>query len=251
MFFGYTGTTIPFAINYSSGQNTYVSTFQKCYALTALPTINFNNASASSLQYFNLYFKGCWAITTIPNGTFSTYDFTAMNNATVVVGQYMFGDCHSLTHIDSGLLPNLYCKRASNGVWRGLFENCWALTDILDLGLFHPNFTSSNNMFDSTFSNCKSLSRLTFAANGAARNYSNQIIDLTTYVGYTSDVADSVYNHTSAVETINSLPDCSAVSSPSSPTNQIKFKAGSGANTVGGSISDLTAAEIEVATNKG
>lgn len=144
-----------------------------------------------------------------------------------------------------------------------MFNGCYCLQRINNLGMFHPTQTVSRNiMGTNVFANCNSLTSLTFAANGAARNYSNQVIDLSGAVGFYlvdsgypstggSTLADSVYNHASAVETINSLPDCSAVSSPSAPTNVIKFNAGAGANTAGGNISDLTAAEIAVATNKG
>ena len=61
----------------------------------------------------------------------------------------------------------------------------------------------------------------------------------------------SRYNHTSAVETINSLPDCSAYCAETNSTNTIKFKKYSGALTDGGGINTLTAEEIAVATNKG
>ena len=61
----------------------------------------------------------------------------------------------------------------------------------------------------------------------------------------------SRYNHTSAVETINSLPDCSAYCAEINRTNTIKFKKYSGALTDGGGIDTLTAEEIAVATNKG
>lgn len=61
----------------------------------------------------------------------------------------------------------------------------------------------------------------------------------------------SRYNHTSAVETINSLPDCSAYCAETNKTNTIKFKKYSGALTDGGGINTLTAEEIAVATNKG
>ena len=56
----------------------------------------------------------------------------------------------------------------------------------------------------------------------------------------------SRYNHNSAVETINSLPDCSAYG-----TNTIKFKGAAGSATDGGAINTLTAEEIAVATAKG
>lgn len=61
----------------------------------------------------------------------------------------------------------------------------------------------------------------------------------------------SRYNHTSAVETINSLPDCSAYCTETGNTNTIVFKKYSGALTDGGGINTLTEEEIAVATNKG
>lgn len=67
------------------------------------------------------------------------------------------------------------------------------------------------------------------------------------YIG----VLYSRYNHTSAVETINSLPDCSAYCAETNSTNTITFKKYSGALTDGGGINTLTAEEIAVATNKG
>lgn len=54
------------------------------------------------------------------------------------------------------------------------------------------------------------------------------------------------YNHDSAVETINSLPDCSATG-----TNTIKFRGANGSATDGGAINTLTEEEIAVATAKG
>lgn len=62
-----------------------------------------------------------------------------------------------------------------------------------------------------------------------------------------SNVANySRYNHDSAVNTINSLPDTSVTG-----TNTIKFKGDSGALTDGGAINTLTEEEIAVATAKG
>jgi hypothetical protein len=56
----------------------------------------------------------------------------------------------------------------------------------------------------------------------------------------------SRYNHDSAVETINSLPDVSAGSG-----NTIKFEGAAGSLTDGGAINTLTEEEIAVATAKG
>lgn len=81
------------------------------------------------------------------------------------------------------------------------------------------------------------------------------VVDATTYNQmknnpnwWSASLAYSRYNHTSAVETINTLPDTSAVANSG---NTISFKAGSGNSTDGGGIDDLTSAEIAVATAKG
>jgi hypothetical protein len=63
---------------------------------------------------------------------------------------------------------------------------------------------------------------------------------------WTWDINYSRYNHDSAVNTINSLPDTSAYG-----TNIIKFKGASGALTDGGAINTLTEEEIAVAAAKG
>ena len=85
-----------------------------------------------------------------------------------------------------------------------------------------------------------------------------RVVDATTYEAlknnpnwWTSDVAYSRYNHDSAVETINSLPDTSAYLASNGGTNTIKFLGASGSATDGGAINTLTAEEIAVATAKG
>ena len=82
----------------------------------------------------------------------------------------------------------------------------------------------------------------------------NKVIDTATYEAYkgdkyywTTDINYSRYNHDSAVNTINSLPDCSATGG----TNTIKFKGQSGALTDAGAINTLTEEEIAVASAKG
>lgn len=68
---------------------------------------------------------------------------------------------------------------------------------------------------------------------------------------FTTDVNYSRYNHDSAVNTINSLPDTSAYLATAGGTNTIKFTGQSGVLTDGGAINTLTEAEIAVATAKG
>ena len=61
----------------------------------------------------------------------------------------------------------------------------------------------------------------------------------------------SRYNHDSAVETINTLPDTSAYLATAGGTNTVKFMGYSGALTDGGAINTLTEEEIAVAAAKG
>lgn len=63
---------------------------------------------------------------------------------------------------------------------------------------------------------------------------------------FTQKVEYSRYNHDSAVNTINSLPDVSAGTG-----NTIKFKGEAGSATDGGAINTLTEEEIAVASAKG
>lgn len=64
---------------------------------------------------------------------------------------------------------------------------------------------------------------------------------------FTLDAAYSRYNHASAVNTINSLPDTTS----GGGVNTIKFLGASGSATDGGAINTLTEEEIAVATAKG
>ena len=68
---------------------------------------------------------------------------------------------------------------------------------------------------------------------------------------WTTDVAYSRYNHDSAVETINSLPDTSEYLAANGGTNTIRFEGAAGSKTDGGAINTLTEEEIAVATAKG
>ena len=268
-FAGNLATTIPFAINVKANQQNLSirEMFSGCSNLTTLPTINWNNAVLTSSAALGRLFADSPYLVSIPD-FFDGLDLSTWHNTTSNTINWFNGDARLKT-ISPNLLAEMYTKTTSNQAWRQAFYGCHCLEEIHNLGLFHPDFTCSSNIVSNgsyiMFNlNC-SLRSLTFDADGAARNYSNQDIDLTHYVGYANNsyyndnfgatggtsLEDSVYNHASAVETINSLPDCSAVSPPSAPTNTIKFKAGAGANTAGGDISDLTAEEIAVATNKG
>lgn len=70
---------------------------------------------------------------------------------------------------------------------------------------------------------------------------------------YTMSMYYSRYNKTSAVNTINSLPNCSEYLNSDSTlkANTIKFKGNAGRDTDGGAINTMTEEQIAVATAKG
>jgi hypothetical protein len=158
----------------------------------------------------------------------------------------------------------------------------------LPIGERTRNWTS--NGFNSTFLNCRRLKEMTFALQEDGTPYivpwKTQTIDLTSagsggtktdFTGYNSgitadkqvtddatyqalkndpdwftlDINYSRYNHNSAVNTINSLPDTSAYLATAGGTNTIKFLGAAGSKTDGGAINTLTAEEIAVAAAKG
>jgi hypothetical protein len=149
----------------------------------------------------------------------------------------------------------------------------------------------TSNMFNSTFSGCSRISRFTFETNldgsPMIADWKNQLIEFKSHIGYVAgasyvceynsgitadkEVRDDAtyqalkndpdwfatfpewcrYNHDSAVETINSLPDTSAFLAAKGGTNTIKFIGNLGSKTDGGAINTLTEEEIAVATAKG
>lgn len=164
-----------------------------------------------------------------------------------------------------------------------LFTRCYALDEVV--GLYPHAGTWTSNMFENTFNYCSRLKDFTFELNENGqpyvRNWSNQTIDLTHNVGksdlnyirgYNSGITEDKlvnsletyealkndpdwfcssyswcrYGRSAAVNTINSLPDCSQGSG-----NIIKFFKTSGASIPGEYINELTEEEIAVATAKG
>lgn len=166
----------------------------------------------------------------------------------------------------------------------------YALDKVTNLPTIRVGGARTSNAFSSTFSNCFRLSELMFKTDNGTPysvNWKAQTIDLSSWVGYTGnayqvcdynagitvdkEVNDDIsyqalkndpdwfatniaycrYNHDSAVNTINSLPDTSAYLATAGGTNTIKFNGMSGEKTDGGAINTLTAEEIAVATAKG
>lgn len=111
------------------------------------------------------------------------------------------------------------------------------------------------NMFWETFNETYAVSSIKFYVIDEVSDvkWSKQVISLQNGSGWvgSNNYQNSEYNHASAVETINSLPDTSAYLATAGGTNTIVFKGEAGSATDGGAINTMTEEEIAVATAKG
>ena len=249
MFYGSTLTEIPAITFNGTSDSSAMGMFMQCYNLTTFPTLATKKSGKENLDCVNM-FNSCKKLVELPNNTYFSSVFAtgafAGNNYSF---SGMFQNCQALTKLsdlsifDRKIRAKQYSTDTNQGNYLNLFNNCQSLQELSNFPLRNSGSTYDINMFTETFYKTYSLRKLTFSATGSF-SWSNQVIDLST-AGYSNSVADSVYNHNSAVETLNSLPTVSGSS------NYIKFKNGAGSATSGGSISDLTAEEIAVATAKG
>jgi hypothetical protein len=228
----------------------YFDSFDWSYASTMTSTYS---------GYTNSIFNNCWSLREVPLNWLKNTN----KNIASASGTYLYS----------------------------MLSGCYSLDEALDIPLIYNTKAYTSNFFVSTFTRCSHLKRLTFALNEdhtpVVLKWKGQTIDLSIEVGYgtntanflsynggfttakrvynddtyqtlkndpdywTVDTAYSRYNHDSAVETINSLPDTSAYLATAGGTNTVKFKGNAGSKTDGGAINTLTEEEIAVATNKG
>ena len=278
-------TTIPFSINCDSTVN-YISCdsmFYGCAQLTTLPEITIKPSSVSSMFY------NCAYLREIPDSYSETFDFTYLNSHNNA-NRFTFVGCYSLRKIPSGFLKKIYnlSTAAYQLIYYSSFGNCFSLDEIVGLPVAPAEI--SNNAFYDTFKDCSRAKNIIFDTNedGTAKTaqWKEQIINMDT-VGvadgsffileynsgitankevkndatyatlkndpdwFTLKVAYSRYNKTSAIATINSLPDTSAYIAANGGTNTIKFKGEAGSATDGGAIDTMTEEQIAVATAKG
>lgn len=176
-------------------------------------------------------------------------------------------------------------------VYSSFFSNCFGLDEINNILIFGGDSTSNsfsqtflycrrlkNVTFETNEDGTPKVARwkgqtidLTFQVGYAPNGYQSyflnynsgitadkEVKDDATYQALKNDAdwfatneAYSRYNHDSAVNTINSLPDTSAYLASAGGTNTIKFQGKLGSATDGGAINTLTEEEIAVAAAKG
>lgn len=213
---------------------------------------------------------------------FSTWDLSKLNNR-----QYMFESCILLETIDLSIFEQTQWNKYNYYYgYEGLISGCRSLKKAF-IGL--PTINDEVNLTSNRFSGIVGIyndrlrhfqfkkkseqmrmsgqvlefskvgysdtDRYNYPPNGTLNNL---IKDDTTYQklkndpdAWTAKPEYAFYNHDSAVETINSLPDTSAFLTEKGGTNTIKFTGKAGSKTDGGAINTMTAEEIAVAAAKG
>ena len=235
--------------------------FNYCYKLRYLPefvNLNLSDMHGQTYASFNDMFNSCYSLREMPED-FLKQLYGAMTSTSYTLFNYGFNHCYVLDEI-RGLNPQT--GTITSNAFYGTFNYCSRVKDIIfatqddgtpytvnwksqtiDLGIDYIGYAYSNSNI------------LNFNSGITA---DKEVIDDTTYQAlknnpdwWTKNVAYSRYNHDSAVNTINSLPDTSAFLATNGGTNTIKFKGAAGSATDGGAINTLTAEEIAVATAKG
>lgn len=220
--------------------------------------------------YVSSIFSHCHALRKIPR-TFSTTFHKKPISRYLKAPQYWgFNTCYSLDElvdfpvVDTRKHDNPYTSNSFDGA----FNDCERLKR-LTFKLEEQSHTEGNEtitVYSPTTAYWKNqtidLASTQIGFGGGCASYNptftadNRVIDDATYQAlkdtedwWTTNVAYSRYNHNSAVETINSLPQIP--SDYTDAVNTIKFKGASGSATDGGAINTLTQEEIAVATAKG
>ena len=275
---GATGTAIPMS-----------AMFQSCNGLEEFPDIR--DCNVEELDYFlsSCHRLRELPLSFIENNNFDLFLNSTTEYGGNMTS--MYSNCYSLRRIPIEWLRihNPFSATYYSIFYDG-FDSCRTLDELEGVPCYEKA-TWTSNAFSNTFRQCFRLARMNFTTNedGTPKivKWKNQTVNLSFYIGYVSnatqitstnsgitadkevkddatyqalkddpdwfstDINYSRYNHDSAVNTINSLPDTSAYLASAGGTNTIKFKGASGALTDGGAINTLTEEEIAVATAKG
>ena len=198
-------------------------------------------------------FYGLYSLRKLPNTTpFVSYGNSPYNS--------MYGDmCQNCYTLDE--ITNLTIESGpyTSNCFANIVYNCCRLKEFTfatqdDGTPYTANWKNQTLTFTNSVGNGTSSLFKNYILNyNSGITADKEVIDDATYQAlkndpdwFTIETFYSRYNHDSAVNTINSLPDTSAYG-----TNTIKFVGDAGKLTDGGAINTLTEEEIAVATAKG
>lgn len=238
------------------------SMFYQCNKLRYLPefeNLNMNRVYTYSYASMRSMFNQCYSLRSIPED-FLKQLYTPLASQSYYTVFSSFGWMYALDEL-RGVNPQ------TGPMISNMFESTWCtlgfrLKDIIfavqdDGTPYSVKWKSQTISLTNGVGYCSSSeSHITGYNSGITAD--KKVTDDATYQAlkddpdwWTTELAYSRYNHDSAVNTINSLPDTSAYLASAGGTNTIKFYGAAGSATDGGAINTLTEEEIAVATAKG
>lgn len=234
--------------------------FSACRNLRYLPEMenwNFSRIHSYSYSPANSLFAHCNSLRSIPETFVESLRGIWTSTYSNIFANFI-QECSSLDEI-RGLVG--CTTSATSNMFMSTFDKCYRLKDVI---FATDNGTPYVRNWKNQTIDLTSMVGFCVGAGGDVKNYilnynsgitaDKEVVDDATYQAlkndpdwFTCKIEYSRYNHDSAVNTINSLPDVSA----SGTGNIIKFRGAAGSLTDGGAINTLTEEEIAVAAAKG
>lgn len=251
-------------VNFTNNNNSMgFSNFTNMMTLKKLPSLNgtITNPEAKSPYHLGQAFNDPWTAIKIDVPwdyiTKLYVNCPSSKTASLTFGEgAVFNNARLKNHWDISYLkvkqktPSSYYYSPYYYTFRGA-----ANMKMIKIPVFNYSDGVNFNMFLETFDGTYAVSSIKFYVIDEVNDvkWSKQVISLQNGSGWigSNNYQDSEYNHASAVETINSLPDTSAYLATAGGTNTIVFKGEAGSATDGGAINTMTEEEIAVATAKG
>ena len=240
--------------------------FTNCYLLKHIPEVFFENIDCSEMTTGSTFsngnlsniFNNCYSLRAIPVSFLkNNHPGCGIYNSYFNFG---FGSCYSLDELRD--LPLHFTSTWTSNAFGSTFMECQRIKSLtFEMPGGQPAVMNWKNQ---TIGLSQRIGYTNSSYKYYILNYNSgitadkEVTDDATYQAlkndpdwFTGKVEYSRYNHDSAVETINSLPDTSAYIAANDGTNTIKFKGDAGSATDGGAINTLTEEEIAVAAAKG
>lgn len=226
------------------------SGYQNCSNLKEIELELTGSVSSSTVNYFESVFRYCYKLRRIKG----LESWPSMGRGNSIYGLYStFNSCYCLDELID--IPFIYSTYSGVYQFGSAFQYCYRLKELIFKAPNEgeTNILSLNSVtLDLTATGYSTISLKDYM------DVNEEVVDNTTYQQYkdspdwwSKNVSYSRYNHNSAVNTINSLPDSSEYIASKGGTNTIKFKGEAGSLTDGGAINTLTEEEIAIATAKG
>ena len=287
MFEYYTGSKIPFDLNFDTSKTGTVETsIVNMFANSHIEEApRMNNFKPGRTAYV---FSNCSYLKDFPEDYFDTWDWSLIDNATSGVtftAASPIASCYSLRKFPMTFLEHINPKATGSSYtpFYYMASNCRCLDEIVNIPApANAGLAISSNVFTSTIDGCSRLKDFTFAS-GITLNWSKQVINFSNGVGYCGAYAQNyVTGYNSGItkdkevkddatyQLLKNDPDWftadkaysrydhdSAVRTINSlPTmtgtgNVLQFTGAAGEKTDGGAINTLTEAEIARAAAKG